>query len=99
MAHTERKAASSENGMQIDRRRFLGTTGLAAFGATLGIAGLGAGVPAAHAQGAAPAAAPPKGEQYLKFPGKNAGLVVLAEKPLVAETPESLLDNDTTTTE
>ena len=43
---------------------------------------------------AAPAAA--KGPQHLKFPGKNEGLVVLGEKPLVAETPESLLDDDTT---
>ena len=45
-----------------------------------------------------PAAAPaaPKGPQYLKFPGKNDKLVVLGEKPLVAETPESLLDDDTT---
>ena len=47
-----------------------------------------------HAQAAAPAA--PKGPQYLKFPGKNDKLVVLGEKPLVAETPESLLDDDTT---
>ena len=43
---------------------------------------------------AAPAA--PKGPQYLKFPGKNEGLVVLGDRPLVAETPESLLDDDTT---
>ena len=49
----------------------------------------------AHAQGA-PRLPPPKGPQYLKFPGKNEGLVVLGEKPLVAETPESLLDDDTT---
>ena len=53
-------------------------------------------IPAAMAQGAAPAA---KGPQYLKFPGKNEGLVVLGERPLVAETPESLLDDDTTPTE
>ena len=37
-----------------------------------------------------------KGPQLLKFPGKNEGFVVLGEKPLVAETPESLLDDDTT---
>jgi sulfite oxidase len=36
------------------------------------------------------------GPQHLKFPGKNEGLVVLGEKPLVAETPESLLDDDIT---
>ena len=55
-------------------------------------------IPAASAQGAAPAAASAaaKGPQYLKFPGKNEGLVVLGDRPLVAETPESLLDDDTT---
>ncbi|MEH2611745.1 hypothetical protein [Bradyrhizobium sp. AZCC 1693] len=37
-----------------------------------------------------------RGPQYLKYPGKHEGLVVLGEKPLVAETPESLLDDDTT---
>ena len=56
--------------------------------------------PGGNAQGAAapaPAApAAPKGPQYLKFPGKNEGLVVLGDRPLVAETPESLLDDDTT---
>ena len=51
----------------------------------------------AHAQGATPAAAPqPKAPQNLKFPGKDEGLVVLGDRPLVAETPESLLDDDTT---
>ena len=52
----------------------------------------------AHTHRRAPVAAPApeKGPQYLKFPGKNEGLVVLGEKPLVAETPESLLDDDTT---
>ena len=43
-----------------------------------------------------PRRAAAKGPQHLKFPGKNEGLVVLGEKPLVAETPESLLDDDTT---
>jgi DMSO/TMAO reductase YedYZ molybdopterin-dependent catalytic subunit len=47
------------------------------------------------AQAQAPAA-PAKGPQYLKFPGKNEGLVVLGDRPLVAETPETLLDDDTT---
>ena len=41
---------------------------------------------------------PAKGPQYLKFPGKDEGLVVLGDRPLVAETPESLLDDDTTPT-
>ena len=40
--------------------------------------------------------AAPRGPQYLKFPGKHEGLVLLGDRPLVAETPESLLDDDTT---
>jgi DMSO/TMAO reductase YedYZ molybdopterin-dependent catalytic subunit len=43
-------------------------------------------------------ATPPKGPQHLKFPGKDEGLVVLGDKPLVAETPEHLLDDETTPT-
>jgi DMSO/TMAO reductase YedYZ molybdopterin-dependent catalytic subunit len=91
------------------RRGFLGGAGLAAFGAAVGgtipfsqnmPSGL---VPAALAQDkpAAPPAAPaaPKGPVYLNFPGKSDKLVVIGEKPLVAETPESLLDDDTTPTE
>ena len=80
------------------RRGFLGSTGLAVTGAVIGgvmpLSSSGGGIPAAQAQATAPAA--PKGPQYLKFPGKNDKLVVLGEKPLVAETPESLLDDDTT---
>ena len=86
----------------VDRRGFLGGAGLAAMGAVVGGAipfasnmpgGL---IPVAMAQGA-PAAAP-KGPQYLKFSGKDEKLVVLGERPLVAETPEHLLDDDTTPT-
>jgi sulfite oxidase len=93
-------AARFERGVDTNRRRFLGGTALAAVGAIIGDV-----VPlsGALAQGAAPAtpAAPaaPKGPQYLKFPGKNEKLVVLGDRPLVAETPESLLDDDTTPTE
>ena len=91
------------NNFETSRRRFLGSSGLAAIGAVIGgvlpLSRDGAGIPQAHAQAApaaTPAPAPEKGPQYLKFPGKNEGLVVLGEKPLVAETPESLLDDDTT---
>lgn len=96
----------------LDRRGFLGGAGLAALGAAVGGAipfaeqmpgGL---MPAAFAQtppagGPAPSAAPaaPKGPQYLSFPGKSDKLVVLGERPLVAETPERLLDDDTTPTD
>ena len=87
------------NTFDTSRRRFLGSSGLAAIGAVIGgvlpLPG-SRGIPQAHAQAAAPAPAVAKGPQYLKFPGKNEGLVVLGEKPLVAETPESLLDDDTT---
>jgi sulfite oxidase len=84
---------------RIDRRGFLGASGLAAIGAAVGgtipfadqmPGGL---IPAALAQSPA---APPKGPQYLSFPGKSDKLVVLGERPLVAETPEHLLDDDTT---
>jgi DMSO/TMAO reductase YedYZ molybdopterin-dependent catalytic subunit len=92
---------------ESSRRGFLGGAGLAAMGAMVGGAipfaqnmpgGL---IPAAFAQTPAPAAPPaaPKGPQYLKFPGKSDKLVVLGERPLVAETPESLLDDDTTPTD
>ncbi len=86
----------------VDRRGFLGGTGAVAMGAVVGgsipfAANMPAGlVPAALAQPAAAPAAAPKGPQLLKFPGKSEQLVVLGERPLVAETPEHLLDDDTT---
>jgi len=90
----------------VSRRGFLGGAGLAAMGAAAGgtivfgdrmPAGL---VPAAFAQEAkkdAPPAAP-RGPQLLQFPGKDPNLVVLGDRPLVAETPEQLLDDETTPT-
>jgi hypothetical protein len=96
-----RDDAGAADALPLDRGRrgFLSGTGLAAIGAVIG-GGMpferSGPIPAASAQGAAPA---PKGPQYLKFPGKNEGLVVLGDRPLVAETPESLLDDDTTPTE
>jgi DMSO/TMAO reductase YedYZ molybdopterin-dependent catalytic subunit len=86
------------------RRGFLGGAGVAAMGAMVGGAipfsqNMPAGlVPAALAQAAAPAAPEKKGPQYLEFPGKDKGLVVIGDRPLVAETPEHLLDDDTTPT-
>jgi sulfite oxidase len=86
----------------VGRRGFL-AGGAAAMGAAVGgaipfSANMPGGlIPAATAQ---PAAAPPapakKGPTYLDFPGKDKGLVVIGERPLVAETPEHLLDDDTT---
>jgi DMSO/TMAO reductase YedYZ molybdopterin-dependent catalytic subunit len=88
----------------VNRRGFLGGAGLAAMGAAVGGSipfaqnmpgGL---VPAAFAQ--APATPPgepaKKGPIHLNFPGKSDKLVVIGERPLVAETPEHLLDDDTT---
>src|SRR5713226_1247326 len=94
----------------LDRRGFLGGSGLVAMGAAVGgtipfaermPGGLvpAALIPAAMAQGqpgAPTGASAPKGPQHLTFPGKSDKLVVLGERPLVAETPEHLLDDDTT---
>ena len=84
----------------IDRRGFLGGAGVlgALVGGAIPFAGNMPGglLPAAFAQPAAAPPAAPKGPQLLKFPGKSDKLVVLGEKPLVAETPEHLLDDDTT---
>src|SRR5499426_1590838 len=85
----------------VSRRGFLGGAGLAAMSAAVGgtipfAANMPGGlVPAAFAQGAEP----PKGPQYLNFPGKSDKLVVLGDRPLVAETPEHVLDDDTTPTD
>jgi sulfite oxidase len=91
----------------VSRRGFLGGAGLSAMAAAVGgpivyrstmPAGL---IPAAFAEEVKPAepqkdALAPQGPQYLKFPGKDDKLVLLQEKPLVAETPEQLLDDETT---
>lgn len=93
----------------VSRRGFLGGAGLAAMSAAVGGTIVysthmpGGMMPAAFAQEAKqdpPATAPPPaaGPQKLNFPGKDSGLVVLGDKPLVAETPEHLLDDDTTPT-
>lgn len=95
-------------GRKVDatRRGFLGGAGLAAMGAAVGgpivysAAMPGGLVPAAMAQTpAAPApaqAAAPRGPQVLQFPGKDNGLILLQDRPLVAETPEHMLDDATT---
>jgi DMSO/TMAO reductase YedYZ molybdopterin-dependent catalytic subunit len=91
----------------VNRRGFLGGAGLAAMGAAVGGAipfahNMPAGlIPAALAQ-AQPTTPPPaapavaKGPQYLNFPGKDGKLVLLGDRPLVAETPAELLDDATT---
>jgi sulfite oxidase len=90
----------------LDRRGFLGGAGLAAMGAAVGGAAIpfsehmpAALIPAGLISSAMAQGAPPKGPEYLKFPGKSDKLVVLGDRPLVAETPENLLDDDTTPTD
>jgi DMSO/TMAO reductase YedYZ molybdopterin-dependent catalytic subunit len=88
-----------------ERRGFLRGAGLAAMSAAVGgtipfAANMPGGmIPAAFAQSAGAPPPASKGPQYLKFPGKSDKLVVLGERPLVAETPEHLLDDDTTPTD
>ena len=90
----------------VGRRGFLKGAGLGAMTAAVGAAipfadNLPGGfIPAALAQNApAPAAAPAAAAAPLKLnvPGK-AELVVLQERPLNAETPQTLLDDDVTPT-
>ncbi len=81
--------------VRMSRRGFLGGVSLVGLGAATG-----AVIPSALAQGqGAPASggsAQPAGPQPLDYPGKDKGLAVLGERPLVAETPEHLLDDETT---
>ncbi len=97
----------------VSRRGFLGGSGLGAMTAAVGgaivfadtmpggmiPAALAQGAPAGGAGGSSSGGSAPKGPQYLQFPGKSDKLVVLGERPLVAETPEHMLDDDVTPTE
>lgn len=81
-------------GLGASRRLLLGGS-LAALCLTVGgLPRLGGASPVV-AQGA-PAAAPPKGPAPFDYPGKDQRLALLGDRPLVAETPESLLDDETT---
>ncbi len=105
MGQTERpraaarpEATDAPRGTSASRRSFLAGTALLTVGGGLPLIekmseGL---IPSALAQAGGAA---PKGPQYLSFPGKSDKLVVLGERPLVAETPEHLLDDDTTPTD
>jgi DMSO/TMAO reductase YedYZ molybdopterin-dependent catalytic subunit len=87
----------------VGRRGFLKGAGLAAMGAAVGgvipFAGnMPAGlIPAALAQQAPAAGKEPAKPPVLKIEGK-AGLIVLEERPLNAETPAHLLDDEVTPT-
>lgn len=90
---------------ELNRRAVLGGVGLGAVGA---MASRSAAVtpilavgfaPAAIAQNASPsggASAAPKAPPPFDYPGKDKALTFLGDKPLVAETAEHLLDDDTT---
>lgn len=89
--------------LQASRRSLLLGGSLASLGAAAGLSlPLGGGssglTSSASAQGAPAAGAAPKGPQPFDYPGKDKGLVLLGDRPLVAETPESLLNDDTTPT-
>jgi sulfite oxidase len=105
----ESNVAERRSGAAASRRDFFGAAGLAAMGA----AGSGLATDAFAQSAPAPAAGAPapsgqtspgpsapqqKGPQLLDYPGKEKGLVVLGDRPLVAETPEHLLNDDTTPT-
>jgi DMSO/TMAO reductase YedYZ molybdopterin-dependent catalytic subunit len=77
---------------KLSRRLMIGSS-LAAIGIA---AGPRVTMSPALAQGT-PAAAP-KAPAAFEFPGKDKGLKLLGDRPLVAETPESLLNDDTTPT-
>jgi DMSO/TMAO reductase YedYZ molybdopterin-dependent catalytic subunit len=77
------------------RRGALRGAGLAAMGAALGAAiPFGRHLPT----GMLPVVLAQSAPQMLDFPGKEKGLIVLGDRPLVAETPEHMLDDDTTPT-
>jgi sulfite oxidase len=79
---------------ETNRRDLIRGTALVAFGVMIGHAApFGRNFPA----GLVPIAlAQDKTPRHLDYPGKDKGLVVLGERPLVAETPEHMLDDDTT---
>jgi sulfite oxidase len=79
------------------RRGFLSGLGQAAMGVAVGGPIVFAGTMPA---GLIPAALAQEGRRKgrLQLPGKDPNLILLSERPLVVETPEALLDEDTTPT-
>ena len=96
--HKSAEETLSHRPSGLSRRGAMGAS-LATIAAVTGGASLAGGPRTALAQSApAPAATParPAGPQPFDFPGKERGLKLLGDRPLVAETPEALLDDDTT---
>ncbi len=81
----------------LGRRGLLKSGSLAALGMAVGaVVPFGRNLPVGMVPVALAQAQAPK---LLDFPGKDKRLVVLGDRPLVAETPEHLLDDDTTPTD
>jgi sulfite oxidase len=101
VAASEVKPADRHDEFQTSRRLLLGGS-IAAMTAATGLGLPLAGdkrisfIASAKAQGAPTSAPAAKAPPALDYPGKDKGLVVLGDRPLVAETPESLLNDDTT---
>jgi DMSO/TMAO reductase YedYZ molybdopterin-dependent catalytic subunit len=81
--------------ISASRRGLMAGTGLTAIGALAG------SLLSRQAQAQAPSAPPTGANAAVKtagfdFPGKDRGLSLLGDRPLVVETPEGLLDDDTT---
>ncbi len=88
------RGAGAGRATGLDRRGFLRATGLAAMGAGGAFA-----IPTKPFDGpisTAAAQSQPSAPKPFSYPGKSDKLVLLGERPLVAETPESLLNDDTT---
>lgn len=99
MSKSERENAPGA--ARLDRRALLGGVAMTAAGAGVARAQILPPPPPPFMQEQAapkpaPAPAAPRGPQYLDFPGKSRGLVLLGDRPLVAETPEAMLDDETT---
>lgn len=77
----------------LNRRGFLGGAGLAGT-----VAAVGGAIPFAASMpgGLIPKAMAQDGAAPFNFPGKDPGLTLLGDRPLVAETPAHLLDEETT---
>ena len=86
----------SSNTAGADRRSFLRVAGLATVGAAM--AGGSALAQAPATEGAPPPTPAQQGPRLLQMPGK-ARLALLQDRPLVAQTLESMLDDDTTPTD
>jgi hypothetical protein len=97
---TDGIAGVSSEAWRTSRRSLLLGGSVASLGAAAGLGlplgGGNAGLTSAAVAQSAPAAPAPSRPQSFDYPGKDKRLVLLGDRPLVAETPESLLDDDTT---